>query len=240
MDWEKRVDALKKIRSLLLLDTGVFIHFVKEMSIAFLDILKELRSQVIREACISIAYMSKVLKTRVDTFFTYILQELINLVPNSVKVIASSGTIALKFVVKYTHLPKLIPILTSNIMQSKSKDIRATLSEILGIVFEDWSPKSMERFANNIKDCLMKGICDADNDARRFNRKYGHFVCFFFSVQNASNNNCAGDLQEFLGISTALSRFGRSNLQQCRSKCTKGARPGTRRNRIKRNRFDEC
>lgn len=174
MDWEKRVDALKKIRSLLLLDTGVFIHFVKEMSIAFLDILKELRSQVIREACISIAYMSKVLKTRVDTFFTYILQELINLVPNSVKVIASSGTIALKFVVKYTHLPKLIPILTSNIMQSKSKDIRATLSEILGIVFEDWSPKSMEKFANNIKDCLMKGICDADNDARRYNRKYEH------------------------------------------------------------------
>lgn len=178
MDWEKRVDALKKIRSLLLLNENIFIQYTKELSIAFLDILKELRSQVIREACISIAFMSKMLRNKVDTFLTYILQELINLVPNSVKVIASSGTIALKFVVKYSHLPKLIPILTQNITQSKSKDIRAILSEILGTVFEEWSTRAMEKYAGNIKEALAKGICDADNDARRYNRKYDFYFYF--------------------------------------------------------------
>lgn len=171
MDWEKRVDALKKIRSLILLDTGVFVSYFKELSISFLDILKELRSQVIREACITIAYMSKTFKTRLDGFCVYILQELINLVPNSVKIISSAGTVALKYVIKFTHAPKLIPIITSNQLQSKSKDIRSSICEIVGLLLEDWSPKAMEKFALNLRDSVQRGVSDADNDARRYSRR---------------------------------------------------------------------
>lgn len=171
MDWEKRVEALKKIRSLILMDTTLFIQYFKELSISFLDILKELRSQVIREACITIAYMSKTFKTKLDGFCVYIMQELINLVPNSVKIIASSGTVALKYVIKYSHASKIIPIITSNQLQSKSKDIRSTLCEMVGLIFEDWSTKIMERFSSNLKESVMKGIYDADNDARRYSRR---------------------------------------------------------------------
>lgn len=178
MDWEKRVEALRKIRSLIIMDTTLFLPFFKELSIAFLDILKELRSQVIREACITIAYMSKTFKTKLDTFCVYILQELINLVPNSVKIISSAGTVALKFVIKYTHAPKLLPIITTNLLQSKSKDIRSTLCEIIGLVFEDWSTKAMEKFASNLKESLIKGISDADNDARRYSRRFVFYIIY--------------------------------------------------------------
>lgn len=172
MDWEKRVDALRKIRALLMLDQALFTPYFKDLSIAFLDILKELRSQVIREACITIAFMSKILKSRLDSFCVYILQELINLVPNSVKIIASAGTVALKFVIKYTHAPKLIPIITQNLIQSKSKDIRSNLCEILGLLFEDWPPRLMEKYLPNLKESLVKGIGDADSDARKYSRRY--------------------------------------------------------------------
>lgn len=171
MDWEKRVDALKKIRSLILLDPAVFGAYFKELSIAFLDILKELRSQVIREACITIAYMCKTFRSRLDSFCVYILQELINLVPNSVKIIASAGTVALKYVIRYTHAPKLIPIITSNQLQSKSKDIRSSLCEIVGLLLEDWTTKAMEKFALNLRDSVLRGLSDADNDARRYSRR---------------------------------------------------------------------
>lgn len=171
MDWEKRVDALRKIRSLLIMDQNVFTPYFKDLSIAFLDILKELRSQVIREACITIAFMSKIFKSRLDSFCVYILQELINLVPNSVKIISSAGTVALKFVIKYTHAPKLIPIITQNLIQSKSKDIRSNLCDILGLLLEDWSPRSMEKYLPNLKESLIKGIGDADNDARKYSRR---------------------------------------------------------------------
>lgn len=172
MDWEKRVDALKKIRSMILMDTSMFPQYFKDLSISFLDILKELRSQVIREACITIAYMSKTFKTKLDAFCVYIAQELINLVPNSVKIIATSGTVALKYVIKYTHASKMIPIITANQTQSKSKDIRSALCEIIGLLFEDWSTRAMERFSANLKESVLKGIYDADNDARRYSRRF--------------------------------------------------------------------
>ncbi|KAH8319505.1 hypothetical protein KR067_012124 [Drosophila pandora] len=174
-DWEKRVDALKKIRALLILQYHVQPQFVavqlKELSLSFLDILKEeLRSQVIREACITIAYMSKTLRNKFDTFAFGILEQLINLIQNSAKVIASASTLALKYIIKYTHSPKLLKIYTDTLQQSKSKDIRATLCELMVLLFEEWQTKALERHATVLKDTLKKSIGDADSEARRHSR----------------------------------------------------------------------
>jgi CLIP-associating protein 1/2 len=174
MDWEKRVEALKKLRSLLMLNAQTNPNFpqqLKDLSIAFLDILKELRSQVIREACITLAYMSKTLRNKLDHFCAYILQELINLMQNSAKIISSAGTMALKYVIRYTHVPKLLPIITSNLMQSKSKDIRSALCEILNMIFEEWPTKALEKNQLLLRDALKKGISDADAEARRHSRR---------------------------------------------------------------------
>lgn len=173
-DWEKRVDALKKIRSLLIVNAHNNPNFptqLKDLSIPFLEILKELRSQVIREACITLAYLSKTLRNKLDQFCAYILHELINLIQNSAKVISSSGTIALKYIIRYTHVPKLVPIITQNLMQSKSKDIRSALSEILVLLFEEWPTKAIEKHSIALRDALKKGISDADNEARKNSRR---------------------------------------------------------------------
>uniref|UniRef100_T1GCW2 TOG domain-containing protein n=1 Tax=Megaselia scalaris TaxID=36166 RepID=T1GCW2_MEGSC len=162
---------LRKIRSLLINNVQNVIVYLKDLSISFLDILKELRSQVIREACITIAYMSKCIRNKLDQFCIYILQELINLIQNSAKVISSAGTVALKYVIKYTHAPKLLPIITTTYTQSKSKDIRSTLCDILCLIFEEWQTKSLERNATTLRDMVKKGIADADNDARRNSRR---------------------------------------------------------------------
>lgn len=173
MDWEKRVDALKKLRSLLMLNAQTNPNFpqqLKDLSIAFLDILKELRSQVIREACITLAYMSKLLRNKLDHFCAYILQELINLIQNAAKIISSAGTLALKYVIRYVHVPKLLPIITANLMQSKSKDIRSNLCEIMNMVFEEWPTKALDKNQLLLRDALKKGISDADAEARRHSR----------------------------------------------------------------------
>uniref|UniRef100_A0A1A9WCV8 TOG domain-containing protein n=1 Tax=Glossina brevipalpis TaxID=37001 RepID=A0A1A9WCV8_9MUSC len=175
-DWEKRIDALKKIRSLLILNIQSHPQFfsthLKELSISFLDILKEeLRSQVIREACITIAFMSKTLHQKLDKFCEYILEQLILLIQNSAKVIASASTIALKYIIKYTHAPKIIKIITDTLQNSKSKDIRATLCEILCLLCEEWPTKPLERSACLLRDTLKKSIGDADSEARRHSRR---------------------------------------------------------------------
>uniref|UniRef100_A0A182NHM2 TOG domain-containing protein n=1 Tax=Anopheles dirus TaxID=7168 RepID=A0A182NHM2_9DIPT len=198
VDWEKRVDALKKIRSLLMINvqgSPAFVQQLKDLSIAFLDILKELRSQVIREACITLAYMSKVLRSRLDQFAIYILQELINLIQNSAKVISSAGTLALKYVIRYTHAPKIIPILTQNLMLSKSKDIRSSLCEMLSLLFEEWPTKALEKHSSLLREALRKGMVDADNDARRHSR------CAFWSFRRHFPD-LADNLYGSLDIST--------------------------------------
>lgn len=176
MDWDKRIDALKKIRSLLILQvhtSPTFAIYLKDnLSMSFLDILKELRSQVIREACITIAYMCKVIKTKLDIFCVHIFQELINLIQSSAKVISSASIITVKYVIKYTHAPKLIPIITQNLIQSKSKDIRSTLCEVMFYLFENWSTKALEKFSINLKEALKKGISDADSLARKHSRRF--------------------------------------------------------------------
>jgi len=175
MDWEKRVDALKKVRTLLTLNYHAQPQFLavqqKELSISFLDILKEeLRSQVIREACITIAYMSKTLRNKLDVFCFSILEQLIQLIQNSAKVIASASTLALKYIIKYTHVPKLLKIYTDTLQNSKSKDIRSTLCELMVLLFEEWQTKALERHAMVFRDTLKKTIGDADSEARRHSR----------------------------------------------------------------------
>ncbi|XP_013115418.1 CLIP-associating protein [Stomoxys calcitrans] len=175
-DWDKRVDALKKIRSLLLLNIQGQPQFVtvqlKELSISFLDILKEeLRSQVIREACITIAFMSKTLHQKLDKFCEYIMEQLILLIQNSAKVIASASALAVKYIIKYTHAPKLLKIISDMLQTSKSKDIRAALCEIVCLLCEEWPTKAIERSAPLLRDTLKKSISDADSEARRHSRR---------------------------------------------------------------------
>ena len=47
--------------------------------------------QVVREACITIAYMSQMLRLKVDRFLEALMQNLINLIPNSAKIMSTSG-----------------------------------------------------------------------------------------------------------------------------------------------------
>jgi len=56
-DWEQRVNALKKIRSLLLAGAAEYDNFFQHLRLldgAFKLSAKDLRSQVVREACITL------------------------------------------------------------------------------------------------------------------------------------------------------------------------------------------
>ncbi|XP_052742849.1 CLIP-associating protein isoform X3 [Bicyclus anynana] len=175
-DWEKRIDALKKIRSLLTANAHVqypaeFAAHLKDLSVPFLVVIKDLRSQVVREACITIAHMAKVLKNKLEQFSLYILQELINLIQNAAKVISSAGTVCVRYIVTHVHSPRLVPALATNLTTHKSKEIRATLCEVLVLLLEKWSTPSIEKQQAVIRDAIRRACTDADSAARNYGRK---------------------------------------------------------------------
>ena len=64
-DWKVRMETLSSMRALLLAGAAQFDELfmgLKTLEVAFQVSVKDLRSQVVREACITIAYMSQVLR----------------------------------------------------------------------------------------------------------------------------------------------------------------------------------
>ncbi|KAJ9591272.1 hypothetical protein L9F63_002175, partial [Diploptera punctata] len=87
-DWSKRVESLKKVRSLLIAGASgfdeLYVH-LRLLEQPFQTSVKDLRSQVVREACYTIAYISEQLGHKADHFAEQLLNSLINLIQNSAK-----------------------------------------------------------------------------------------------------------------------------------------------------------
>ncbi|VDP93389.1 unnamed protein product [Echinostoma caproni] len=102
-EWEKRVDALKTLRALVANGAAQFDEFVpllKTLEVPLDTCLRDLRSSVVREACITVAYLSQELKNRFDRCAESVLQTLIILLSNSAKIMASSANVAMRFILE--------------------------------------------------------------------------------------------------------------------------------------------
>nr|XP_029492791.1 CLIP-associating protein 1-like isoform X19 [Oncorhynchus nerka] len=181
-DWEHRVVALKKVRSLLVagaLDYDSFPQQLRLLEAPLKLSAKDLRSQVVREACITLGYLSTLLGNKFDHCAETLMPTLLNLVPNSAKVMATSGMAAIRLILRHTHYSRLIPIITSN-CTSKSVAVRRRSYEFLELLLLEWQTHTLERHVVVLTETIKKGIHDADSEARSVARKcywgfHGHY-----------------------------------------------------------------
>uniref|UniRef100_A0A672Q2C2 Cytoplasmic linker associated protein 1 n=1 Tax=Sinocyclocheilus grahami TaxID=75366 RepID=A0A672Q2C2_SINGR len=172
-DWEQRVAALKKVRSLLLVgasDYDGFSQQLRQLEGPLKLSAKDLRSQVVREACITLGHLSSVLGNKFDHGAENIMPTLLNLVPNSAKVMATSGMAAIRLIIRHTHYPRLIPIMTTN-CASKSVAVRRRCYEFLDLLLQEWQTNSLERHVTVLMETIKKGVHDADSEAKSVARK---------------------------------------------------------------------
>ncbi|XP_062421168.1 CLIP-associating protein 1a isoform X20 [Pungitius pungitius] len=181
-DWEHRVVALKKVRSLLLAGATEYEGFPQQLRLLEAPLklsAKDLRSQVVREACITLGHLSSILGNKFDHGAESIMPTLLNLVPNSAKVMATSGVATIRLILRRTHYPRLIPIITSN-CASKSVAVRRRCFEFLDLMLLEWQTNTLERHVAVLTETIKKGIHDADSEARSIARKcywgfHGHY-----------------------------------------------------------------
>ncbi|XP_029979990.1 CLIP-associating protein 1a isoform X21 [Sphaeramia orbicularis] len=181
-DWEHRVVALKKVRSLMLAGAPEYEGFPQQLRLleaSFKLSAKDLRSQVVREACITLGHLSSMLGNKFDHGAESVMPILLNLVPNSAKVMATSGVAAIRLILRHTHYPRLIPIITSN-CTSKSVAVRRRCYEFLDLMLQEWHTNTLERHVAVLTETIKKGIHDADSEARSIARKcywgfHGHY-----------------------------------------------------------------
>ncbi|TNN15496.1 CLIP-associating protein isoform 1 [Schistosoma japonicum] len=172
-EWEKRVDALKTLRAIVAngaLQYDEFIPSLKTLENCIDLSLRDLRSSVVREACITVAFLSQEIRSRFDRFAESVLQTIIALLSNSAKVMATSGVVAMRFILENTFSSRLLPILISA-LSSKSNITRKCICEFLEIIFRTWPTNILEKNLSVLQDALRRGISDADQEARQFSRR---------------------------------------------------------------------
>uniref|UniRef100_A0A8C2PRQ8 Cytoplasmic linker associated protein 1 n=1 Tax=Cyprinus carpio TaxID=7962 RepID=A0A8C2PRQ8_CYPCA len=158
-DWEQRVAALKKVRSLLLAgasDYDVFLQQLRQLEGPLKLSAKDLRSQVVREACITLGHLSSVLGNRFDHGAENIMPTLLNLVPNSAKVMATSGMAAIRLIIRVCEIFALTC---------------RRCYEFLDLLLQEWQTNSLERHIAVLIETIKKGVHDADSEARSVARK---------------------------------------------------------------------
>ncbi|XP_034455438.1 CLIP-associating protein 2 isoform X35 [Hippoglossus hippoglossus] len=172
-DWDQRASAMKKIRSLLVAgaaDYDCFYQHLRLLDGAFKLSAKDLRSQVVREVCITVGHLSLVLGNKFDHGAEAIVPVLFNLIPNCAKVMATSGVSAIRIIIRHTHVPRLIPLITSN-CTCKSVAVRRRCYDFLVLLLQEWQTHSLERHTAVLVESIKKGIRDADSEARVEARK---------------------------------------------------------------------
>uniref|UniRef100_A0A8K9UBW4 Cytoplasmic linker associated protein 2 n=1 Tax=Oncorhynchus mykiss TaxID=8022 RepID=A0A8K9UBW4_ONCMY len=203
-DWDQRAAAMKKIRSLIVAGATEYECFYQHLRLldgAFKLSAKDLRSQVVREACVTVAHLSTVLGNKFDHGAEGILPVLFNLIPNCAKVMATSGASAIRFIIRHTHVPRLIPLITSN-CTCKSVFVSLSLRHTAVMVAS-----------------IKKGIADADAEARVEARKAywglrNHFPGEADSLFNSLEPSYQKSLQSSLkssGSVTSLPQSDRSS-----------------------------
>ncbi|XP_014598883.1 PREDICTED: CLIP-associating protein 1 isoform X13 [Polistes canadensis] len=172
-DWKQRTESMKKLRAIVLaggMNYENFLDCLKSIQRPFETACTDLRSQVVREACITLAFLSQHLKTKFASFGESVLLTLMNLIQNSAKVVATAGAVAVRFILQNTHCSRFIPIITSS-LNSKSKDIRRASCEYLNSILQTWPTQMLQKHVMVLQEAIKKGIADSDSEARVFARK---------------------------------------------------------------------
>ncbi|KAM3596339.1 uncharacterized protein V6R79_012768 [Siganus canaliculatus] len=217
-DWDQRANALKKIRSLLVAGAPSYDCFYQHLRLldgAFKLSAKDLRSQVVREACITVAHLSTVLGNKFDHGAEAIVPVLFNLIPNCAKVMATSGVSAIRIIIRHTHVPRLIPLITSN-CTSKSVAVRRRCYDFLDLLLQEWQTHSLERHTAVLVESIKKGIRDADSEARVEARKAywglrNHFPGEADALYNSLESSYQRTLQSCLKSSGSVASLPQSD-----------------------------
>ncbi|GFR69207.1 CLIP-associating protein 1/2 [Elysia marginata] len=199
--WEKRIDNCKMLRALLIsgaADYDDFFHSLRTLESAFIMVVKDLRSQVVREGCITIAYLSQQLGSKFDHFAEAVLPSLLNLIPNSAKVMSTSGMVCIRFIMQFVHTNRLIPIICGS-TTSKSNIIRRACLEFVNQLLHSWPTHCLEKHIALLQESIKRGISDADSEARVHSRKaFWGFADHFKSQADALLNSLDASKQKLL------------------------------------------
>ncbi|CAJ0964146.1 unnamed protein product, partial [Mesorhabditis belari] len=167
LDWAKRQAALKRIREVAMLDEAngeVFAASIKAMTSGLTANLKDLRSQIMKETCITLCFLCERFGLRMMRLGEAVMPALLNHLKNSQNVFWSCAQVTAMVIMQCIQSPAIIqPILRE--FDSKAKKVREAVL-ILAEKALSWPPQFLQDSMKSIEKAIKNGICDADAATR--------------------------------------------------------------------------
>ncbi|KAI0223454.1 hypothetical protein LSAT2_025358 [Lamellibrachia satsuma] len=164
--WHDRVAAIQMIRSLLLSGAAShnnFLQLLRTLNVAFSMCLNDVSRQVVRETCITMAFLAKLLCNDFEHCAEVILPILINAIPIVGK--GACAIITLKLIVQHTHSSRLIPPLIKG-LSSGNCAIRRECAKVLYELVRIWPTSSLEKRYHMILENIKLRINDTSGETR--------------------------------------------------------------------------
>ncbi|EGT33763.1 CBN-CLS-3 protein [Caenorhabditis brenneri] len=174
-DWNKRQNQLKTVRSLIingekLVDRSTMIGHVLQLLGCFEMGVKDLRSQILREAAITCSFIISKYGIETHSIGEDILIPTMSQVAVSTKIMATSASTLTEFIVEYIQTRQVFTILSS-FSTSKDKNQRRQLAVLLEIIIGKWSDRIKKQIMRQICELVKSAINDADSETRASGRK---------------------------------------------------------------------
>uniref|UniRef100_A0AC34RIC2 CLASP N-terminal domain-containing protein n=1 Tax=Panagrolaimus sp. JU765 TaxID=591449 RepID=A0AC34RIC2_9BILA len=172
VDWNRKSVTLSQLRGLLKADIPNPVNLMIENGSLWerclVEGMKELRSTLSRDYCITVAYFAKCMGANFFKQTNLLLENLMNLSQNSARIMSSSAIMAAEFIAKYVQNPKLVNAVSA-FTTSKAVAIRRNVVTMCKQILVYWSSDLIE--SQNVTKILMEivksGCCDADLQCRQ-------------------------------------------------------------------------
>lgn len=156
--WRKSLHLqLKTFRSLCCDPThhAQIVAYLRHLGPPLQAAVKDLRSQLGREACITVAHLAQQLGTKAEFLVEPMLPTLFTLLVANAKVVSITGSATITVV--YESIPswRLLPPLQTQ-MASKSKEVRRAICSCMKIVLHQWPPPTIQKHAHIIHEVMKK------------------------------------------------------------------------------------
>jgi hypothetical protein len=179
--WNKRCEALRAIRALVLggaADYDCFMPCLHSLKVPFADAIADLRSTLVREACVTVAMLSQTFGNSFAHMAETLIPAILKQLPVTIQVISEASNLSLRALLRHTHSARLLPLLLpSAVSKNKAPIVRARCIEYILIVLELWPWQDIEKHADKIDETIVQCLADAQPDVRAGARRCVSELC---------------------------------------------------------------
>jgi len=172
-DWRKRVEGLSLLRSLAMSGASQHKDFpssLLHLQRPLVSCVQDLRSQVVKEACLSLACLAQQLQHRAEELLQPLLPSLLLLLQSGARVVTSSGVTAVRFILHNCFCPGFIAVVCRG-STSRSNLVRRHTFQFLQQILHVWPLHKLEGLGAEVGAAVRRGMGDGEPSTRAEARK---------------------------------------------------------------------